>query len=179
MARKKTYSQSTITKQNSKTLSQQIESILKLYKNDRQKARQLIEEQARRVWLQYLYQEHTEVTVTCEVEKVEERQQLIGGGNPDAEVITTRTTTKTTTKTTTPKTPLWAIKAGLSFGWEVNKKFEELEALNLCVEAGLMPESTKDAVVDFTNGFASKVLESKVLSNEVLNDDVPLSETME
>lgn len=174
MPKKAAYSKVSAKSTLSKTPTEQIETILKLYKNDKQKARIAVEEQARRIWLQYLYQQHREVCTTVEVEETEERQQIIGGGNPDSEIITTRIVRKTTTKTTTPKTPIWAIKAALTADWSVNKKHGELEALSLCVEAGLMPESVLDVVTEYATGFG-KVLTSQMKSadpNTLPNNDI-------
>lgn len=163
MVRKTTFStkkSKTVKPQSiSEQFAAEIERILKLYATDKSKARIEIETQARRVWLQYLFQQHTEVTKTEVVEEVEERQLIIGGGNPDSEIITTRKTKQTTTKTVTPRVPLATIKAALTLDWSVQKKWEEMQALALCVEAGLLPESAKDRVVAYTTGFADATLE--------------------
>jgi hypothetical protein len=173
MPKKTAYSKVSATKTTSMNPTEEIEVILKLYKNDKQKARIAVEEQARRIWLQYLFQQHKEVCTTVELEETEEQQQICGGGNPDGTIITTRIVRKTTTKTTTPKTPVWAIKAALTADWTVNKKHGELEALSLCVEAGLMPESVLDAVTEYATGFG-KVLESQMKSADPTtpNNDV-------
>lgn len=164
MAKKAKFSQVSAKKTVKQSPADTIETILNFYRNDRQKARIAVEEQARRVWLQYLFQQHTEVSTTVEIEEVEERQQILGGGTPDGEIITNRTTTRTVTKTIIPKTPVWAIKAALTGDWTVNRKFGELEALALCVEAGLMPDSVLDAVSEYSSGIGEAVLESRLKS---------------
>lgn len=169
MVRKKSFSQKAVSHKSSKTPLELIQEILKLYKTDPSKARIAVEQQAREIWLQYLFQQHKEVVTTVEVEEVEERQQIFGGGNPDGEIITTRKTQKTTTKTTIPRVPLAMMKAALTFDWSVSKKFVELEALSLCIEAGLIPESTKDAIENYSAGFGEKVIESLVIQSENTN----------
>lgn len=172
MAKKSKFSQVSVKTVAKQSPADQIENILKLYRNDRPKARIEVEEQARRVWLQYLFQQHTEVCTTVEIEEVEERQQILGCGNPDGEIITNRITTRTVTKTVIPKTPVWAVKAALTGDWTVNRKFGELEALAICVDAGLMPESVLDAVSEYSSGFGESVLKSRLKSaNEHDHDD--------
>lgn len=175
MARKTSFATKKTKTIKTKTLAEQlaekIEEILRLYATDKAKARLKIEEQARRVWLQYLFQQHQEVTVIVDVEEVEERQLIVGGGNPNSEIITTRKTKRTSTKTVTPRVPLATVKAALTFDWSMARKYEELNALALCVEAGLLPESAKDAVVEYTTGVSNTVLE--------LPDNAPDTETNE
>lgn len=159
MTKKRAYSQGSKTQ--IKSLSPQ-EKIAIILHSPKAEQRKLIEAQARQIWLECLFQTHTETTVTTEIEETEERQQIFGGGNPDGEIITNRTTKKVTTKVTTPKVPLWAIKAAFTLDWSMTGKFNELSAIAVCVEAGLMPESTLDLVVDYTTNFSKKVLESTV-----------------
>lgn len=178
MVKRATFSKGTTKQKSSKTPTEQIESIIKFYKDDKPRARLAVEEQARRIWLQYLFQQHKETTTTVETEEVEERQQIFGGGNPDGEIITTRKTKKTTIKTVIPRTPIPMIKAALTLDWSVNKKNVELEALNLCVEAGLMPETVLDAITEYATGMGEKVLESRLKSANP-NNELSTSETVE
>lgn len=169
MPRKTGFSQKSTAQQTTKSPLDQIEEILKLYKTDPPKARIAVEKQARKIWLQYLFQQHKETVTTVEVEEVEERQQIFGGGNPDGEIITNRKTKKTTTKTTIPRVPIPMMKAALTFDWSVSKKFVELEALSLCIDAGLIPESAKDVIEDYSSGFGEKVIESMVIQSDNSN----------
>lgn len=178
MAKKTKFTKVSATQNASKSPAEQIENILKYYKSDKPKARIAVEEQARRIWLQYLFQQHTETTTTVETEEVEERQHIFGGGNPDSEIITTRKTTKTTVKTVVPRTPIPMVKAALTLDWSVNKKYGEMEALNLCVEAGLMPETVLDAITEYATGMGQEVLESRLKSANP-NNELPTPEAME
>lgn len=178
MVKKASFVKNSTKQKASRTPSEQIEAILKYYKDDKPKARIAVEEQARRIWLQYLFQQHTETTTTVETEEVEERQQIFGGGNPDGEIITTRKTKKTTVKTVVPRTPIAMIKAALTLDWSVNKKYGEMEALNLCVEAGLMPETVLDVITEYATGMGEQVLESRLKSANP-NNELSISETVE
>lgn len=178
MAKKNSFTKTSAKQKTTKTPTEQIEAIIKYYKDDKPKARIAVEEQARRIWLQYLFQQHKETTTTVEIEEVEERQQIIGGGNPDGEIITNRTTKKTTVKTVVPRTPIPMIKAALTLDWSVNRKNIEMEALSLCVEAGLMPEAVLDAITEYATGMGEQVLESKLKSANP-NNELPTSEAME
>lgn len=127
--------------------SEKINSILKIYKNNKLEARKLIEEEARRVWLGYLFQCHHEVTETIEIEETEKKIY-----NPEIGEITEITKqTKTQTKKHTPRTPYWAIKAAL-ISWDTLSNFEELNAVQLLVESGLMEESALDIIEQKTAG---------------------------
>jgi hypothetical protein len=70
------------------------------------------------------------------------------------------------------------IKAALTLDWSVNKKNIEMEALSLCVEAGLMPETVLDVIAEYATGMGQQVLESKLKSAN-LNNELPTSEAVE
>lgn len=163
MAKKHSYTQKTKSEIRTPTVSERIEAILQATKPDQRK---LIERQARKVWLDYLFQEHKETTVITEEETTEERVLMFGGGNPDSEMVTVRKTIKKTTRETTPKVPVWAIKAALTLDWGVTGKHNELSAIATMVDAGLMPESALDLVVEYSTGLSDVILEATVKSED-------------
>lgn len=145
--------QSTVKKSTISVESAIINRIIDLHKIDRTSAAKLAEEQARRVWLEYLFQTHREVKEVTEVEEVEERTYDPSVG----EIVTQRTTKRTRTEIITPKTPVWAVKAAI-VRWENLSNFEEINAIQLLVESGLYPENALDIIAEQTSGVPKALL---------------------
>jgi hypothetical protein len=127
--------------------TEKIEHILQLYKTDKATASTLIEEEARRIWLGYLFQSHKEVKEITEIEEVEKRiyDPQVG------EIVEVSTTKRKKREVITPKTPYWAIKAAL-VRWENLSNFEELNAIQLLTEIGIFPEDTLELMSEHTSG---------------------------